>query len=402
MNVETPVLVLKLVAHGGIGVVRTLGRMGVPVYAVHVDSNAPAATSRHLQKVFEYDMDSESDATSVAYLGKLADDIGGRPILISTDDAGENFVARNADTLRPRFTFPRQPPGLSGSLMSKRGLYEACQEHGIPTPQCRFPQTREEAVETITASRFPLLLKAIENARAAERSQERMFIAQSREEALTAYDRLETPEAPNLMLQDYIPGGSESVWVYTGYFDAASECRFGAGGLKLRQFPVRTGTTCFGVVRSDLAMESQTRRFAGELGYRGVFDCGYRYDRRDGAYKMLDVNPRVGMNFRQCVGRDGLDVVRAMYLDLTGQEVPKDEPAEGRLWWVEDYDTRAGISLMREGSLPVRDWIGSIREVDEPAWFARDDPAPFRRLAREVTNKAARRAFRRRAGPPGP
>ena len=46
---------------------------------------------------------------------------------------------------------------------------------------------------------------------------------------MAAYDRLEDPEAPNIMLQDYIPGDSDSVWVYTGYFDADSELLFGAG-----------------------------------------------------------------------------------------------------------------------------------------------------------------------------
>jgi hypothetical protein len=50
VNAETPVLVLKLVSHGGIGVVRTLGRLGVPVYAVNSDASAPAAAMRLIVK----------------------------------------------------------------------------------------------------------------------------------------------------------------------------------------------------------------------------------------------------------------------------------------------------------------------------------------------------------------
>ena len=380
MNTETPVLVVNLQAHGGIGLIRTLGRIGVPVYATNVSRDRPAAASRYLEELIEYDVVAEPATDALAHLTELAGRIGHRPLLITTDDAGETFVSENAEELHEHFTFPRQPPGLSTRLMSKRGLFETCQEHGLPAPLCWLPQTRDEALEAFEAANYPLLLKAIDIPRFSERNSIRMLIARTRDEAIDAYDRLEDPEAPNLMLQDYIPGGSETVWVFTGYFDSDSECLFGAGGLKLRQFPIRTGTTCFGVVHSRPELEALTRRFAKALRYRGVFDCGYRYDARDGTYKMLDVNPRVGMNFRQCVGRGGLDVVRAMYLDLTNQEVPVDAPAEGRLWWVEDFDARAGAGLVRERSLTLRRWIGSIRHVDEPAWFDRDDPAPFRRM----------------------
>ena len=68
-------------------------------------------------------------------------------------------------------------------------------------------------------------------------------------------------------------------------------------------------------------MHDTTVRFMHELGYRGILDIGYRFDERDGEYKLLDVNPRIGATFRLFVGDDGMDVLRALYLDLTGQEV---------------------------------------------------------------------------------
>jgi hypothetical protein len=67
------------------------------------------------------------------------------------------------------------------------------------------PQTREEALEAFEAVKYPLLLKAIDIPRFSQRNSIRMFIARTRDEAIEAYDRLEDPEAPNLMLQDYIP-----------------------------------------------------------------------------------------------------------------------------------------------------------------------------------------------------
>ena len=387
---HTPVLALRLWGHGGVGIARSLGRLGVPIHAVQADPRLPVAQSRYLAEVLEWDLEHAPNADSVEFLLRAARRIAGPPVLVPCDEPAAVFVARNADALHEAFTLPRQPPGLVETLYSKRGLHELCLEHGVPTPGASFPQTREEGHAAIERATFPVVLKPIDNMRFHERTGLRMVIVDGAEEAHEAYDRVEDFEAPNLMIQDYIPGGSESVWVFTGYFDSDSELVFGAGGTKLRQCPIRTGSTCYGDVRSNATMEEVTRRFVKALGYWGVFDCGYRYDPRDGRYKLLDVNPRIGSNFRQCVGAAGTDVVRAMYLDLVGHPVPPDEPDEGRVWWVENRDIVAAIQARLDGGASLRRWARSLRRVDETAWFARDDLAPFRAMCTNPIRHRAR------------
>src|SRR5215213_3512499 len=68
MNTARPVLMLKLYYHGGIAAVRTLGRLGVPVYAIHDDARAPAARSRYLREVLEWDFDGTPGAESVEFV----------------------------------------------------------------------------------------------------------------------------------------------------------------------------------------------------------------------------------------------------------------------------------------------------------------------------------------------
>ena len=52
IDTTTPAVVLKfdpnVMHHGGLGVIRSLGRVGVPVYGVHEGPWAPAANSRYL------------------------------------------------------------------------------------------------------------------------------------------------------------------------------------------------------------------------------------------------------------------------------------------------------------------------------------------------------------------
>jgi predicted ATP-grasp superfamily ATP-dependent carboligase len=124
-------------------------------------------------------------------------------------------------------------------------------------------------------------------------------------------------------------------------------------------------------------VEAVTHRLMKALGYRGIVDMGYRYDARDGRYKLLDVNPRIGATFRLFVGSNGLDVARALYLDLTGQPVPASQAPEGRRWLVENQDLSAGLVYLRDGHLTPAEWLRSLRGVSEVAWFAWDDPVPF-------------------------
>ena len=113
------------------------------------------------------------------------------------------------------------------------------------------------------------------------------------------------------------------------------------------------------------------------IGYKGILDIGYRYDARDGQYKVLDVNPRIGASFRLLVGDNGLDSPRAQYLDLTGQKVPPSQMVEGRKWFIEDRDLVSSFRYFRENSLTFRQWLKSFHGVRESAWFAVDDPSPF-------------------------
>jgi predicted ATP-grasp superfamily ATP-dependent carboligase len=113
------------------------------------------------------------------------------------------------------------------------------------------------------------------------------------------------------------------------------------------------------------------------IGYRGILDIGYRYDARDRLYKVLDVNPRIGATFRLFVGVNGIDVARALYMDLTGQPVPASPAREGRKWMVEDLDAVSAYRYHREGSLSAREWFASLSGVEEAAYFSWRDPLPF-------------------------
>lgn len=383
---STPVVVLRSDSHGGLNIMRSLGRLGVPVYNLDPNPWAPTFRSRYCRGRFVWDIEHRPADESLAYMAEVRRRIGRPCILIPTTDRTANFVADHAGTLAKSFVFPQQSPGLVRSLASKRDMFHLARRHGIPTPDAVFPASREDVLLFLERVRFPVMLKGIDGQRLWDRTGKKMFIVQSKEKLLELYDAAEDPHRPNLMLQEYIPGGDETVWMFNGYFNGASDCLVGFTGKKLRQCPVHTGSTSLGICLRNQVVEETTRRFMRVVGYRGILDIGYRYDARDDLYKVLDVNPRIGATFRLFVGENGIDVARALYLDLTGQEVVARPAAEGRKWVVEDLDLVSSYRYYREGSLSLAGWARSFRGVEEAAFICADDPLP---VAAMIVSRAA-------------
>src|SRR5215831_1121092 len=96
IDTSLPVLVLQMDHYGSLGVMRSLGRLGVSVYGTHPTLRPVASFSRYCRKVFPLDLDTAPTEQSVDCLLNIAKTIGRRPVLIATNDETALFVARNA------------------------------------------------------------------------------------------------------------------------------------------------------------------------------------------------------------------------------------------------------------------------------------------------------------------
>jgi D-aspartate ligase len=108
---------------------------------------------------------------------------------------------------------------------------------------------------------------------------------------------------------------------------------------------------------------------------------------------LLDVNPRLGASFRLFVAHNGMDVVRAQYLHLTGQPVPLSRIRIGRKWIVEDADIVSSFQYFRDRAVGFREWISSYGGLQEGAWFACDDLLPFFHVAARFISRKIKNPF---------
>jgi D-aspartate ligase len=394
-DTSLPVLVLQMQHHGALGAMRSLGRLGVRMYGVHPTRRPVASFSKYCRKVYAWDLDGTPPEQSVDCLRSIARRIGSMPLLMPTNDESALFVARNASQLRDVFLFPANSAEVVWSLYNKRAMYLLAKRLSIPTPDTIFPESRKDVLEFCERARFPVMLKASDNIRTARRAGKKMVIVRSKDQLVDQYHAMEDGSHPSLMLQEYIPGGDDSVWMLNGYFDERAECLFSITAKKIHQTPVYTGMTALGVCLPNPAIESATKTLVRAVGYKGILDIGYRYDARDGLYKLLDVNPRLGATFRLFVGHNGMDVTRAEYLHFTGQPVPVSDICTGRKWILEDAHLVSCLRYYRDGVLSLRDWLGSYRGIQECAWYAADDIMPFLRACSSFSVRPVRKIFRK-------
>ncbi|MFB7453046.1 ATP-grasp domain-containing protein [Streptomyces sp. NPDC056194] len=362
--------------HGTLGAARSLGRAGIPVHAVIESSTSPVAHSRYLRSA-RVRPGTDSGTALSALLPRIADEITDDPshpvLVVPLDDVSALALARHRPGLVPRLLLPEQTEEQLLKVADKAELADTCAELGLPHPRTEIPEGADDAAAMAWSLGLPVVAKWsrpwLLPAGGGLRS---TSIVRSLAEVRELYAR--APEAGSrLLLQELLPAGRDLDWFFHGYVDAAGRCPTGSTGRKERSWPDGAGLTASGRWTVNPTVERTARDLLDALGYRGVCDLDFRLNRATGAYHLLDFNPRPGAQFRLFTDPDGLDVVRALHLDLTGRPVPPHSPAYGRRFLVENYAALSLLASPRRRYAPEPD---ATRGRTECAWFAADDPAP--------------------------
>jgi D-aspartate ligase len=375
-----PVVVLKMrpnpLHSGAIGIARSLGRLGMSIYMAGDDAAGPAAKSRYVRGVSPAPSWIQTPRDTVDWLLQLAP--AADSLLIPVDDLGAALTAEYADALGVRYRFPRVSTEAIAALGDKHLLAEAAAGADVPAPAHRNPQSEAELARVPSELGWPLVVKARDTALLWScPGATSVSIARDAEQLVQQWRSHLVEGRPNCIVQEYIPGGPETVWMVNAYYDATSTPLFAASGRKIRQQPPYTGATTLGVCERNAQVIDHTERLVRQVGYRGILDIGWRFDARDGRYKVLDANPRIGATFRLFSADDGTDVARTMVADLTAGTVARSPVRDGRTWLHEPADLHTVWRYLRDGQFTVPEYLRSLAHVDECAWYAGDDRRPM-------------------------
>ncbi|MFG3245249.1 ATP-grasp domain-containing protein [Streptomyces sp. NPDC048187] len=355
--------------HGTLGAVRSLGRAGVDVHVVADCAGSPIRASRYLSGLHTPPPPGASPAEITVALRRVAARIARPAVLIPMDDACAVAVARARAELGPAYLLPDQPDGLAERVADKAELAGVCATLDVPHPETLVPDGPAEAVRAARRLGLPVVAKWSRPWLVPPGGGLRSTVlVRSARQAGELYRRAEEAGS-RLLLQAFLAPGADRDWFFHGYADRTGAVRAGGPGRKTRARPRGAGLTAVGRWTPNPRVRALAERVTAELGYRGVFDLDFRRCGTTGRYHLLDFNPRPGAQFRLFTDTAGLDVVRALHLDLTHRALPEGAPRPGRVFVVENY---APLSAL--GPAPEE------RGGRELAWHAPDDEGPGRAL----------------------
>ncbi|WP_203643957.1 ATP-grasp domain-containing protein [Streptomyces sp. SID14478] len=390
-----PVVLLRIdpnpFHHGTLGAARSMGRCGVEVHVVAEADRSPVARSRYVHRMHHPPPHGASPTEVDTALRRLAARIARPAVLIPMDDAGAIAVSRLRGTLTDTFLLPDQPPHLAEHVADKARLPELCRSVGIEHPATVLPQDEREACAAVAELGLPVVAKWSRPWLLPQGSGLRSTcLVTSAEQARDLYRRGRATGS-GLLLQKYLAAGRDSDWFFHGYADRFGRLHGGGAGSKRHSFPRGAGLTAVGRWTPVPELQAMVERLVEAVGYRGIFDIDFRVDGVSGKYCLLDFNPRPGAQFRLFADGNGLDVVRAQYLDLTYQAVPAPRPLPGRTFVVENYAPLSALRALLTPAVPAQ----RAPTTTEFAWHAPDDPAPARGMAAEWSRHVARRLLHR-------
>ena len=359
----------------GLALARSLGRAGVPVFGAAFRRNEFGLRSRYLRgRCLATEGDEEArDRRLLGYLRGLAGEQ--RAILVQERDEHVEFVLRNWDAVAELADVPLPAdPEVVRRLRRKDLLPLAAAEAGVAAP-VTFPVTDEESLR-VAELVPPFLLKPVEGQEYALRFGEKAVVADTVEQAVETW-RQARDAGFELILQELVPDSHEQVFSLFAYVGRAGEPLATLVGRKVRQGPLRFGTSAVFESRFEPEVLELGVRLLRSSGYTGFAHVEFALDARDDVFKVLEVNTRLPV-WAGIALNHTFDVALTAYDDLCGHPSPAQETFRGDLAWVYlAKDLWVSVQMARRHELSLRDFLAHhVRTGKVRAIFAADDPLP--------------------------
>ena len=359
--------------YGGVtlmGVVRSLGRAGVPVHAFSARLDSPARLSRYCAYRFVPNATEEPELLE-RLLIEHAQSSPERPVLMVIGDAETQFVSARRSRLAAYYHVNVPSSSLVAKLIDKRQQYRAVEACGVSMPPTYYDVTAASARQG--EFEFPLLIKPAVSAQWSH-GRLKAVVADTRaqlEEHLALLERAGTP----VVVQTMIPGPPSELYTVLSYIGRTGEPKLSATYRKVRQYPTDFGLAAFAKTEHQPELESATSALLSKLGFQGVCGVEYKRDSRDGSFRFVELNPRFELS-NSLLARAGANIALAMYSDLTGGDRVSCEFRENVGWMALNLEWKACRELAARGEFSWIEWVKSLRGLRTEALFSLDDPLP--------------------------
>ena len=358
----------------GLGIVRSLGRQGIPVCVVD-DEYSISRFSRYATRFVSVpDLRNERAAVDrLIEIGKRGGLDGW--ILYPTREELVAALSHNREELSQVFRVPTPDWETVKWAWDKRNTYRLAQELGIPTPVTHYPENIGQLAR-LDSLAPPFALKPAIKEHFVYATKAKAWRANNHSELRSLYQKASALAGDGeIMVQELIPGGGTQQFSYCAFF-RKGEAVGKMVARRRRQHPLEFGRASTYVESVDVPiLEEFSERFLRAIDYYGLVEIEYKLDPRDSQYKLLDVNART-WGYHSLGAQAGVDFSYMLYADQVGLPVPVSRGRAGVKWVRTTTDIPAAMTAILRGDTDWKDYLRSIIDCDVEAVFSPRDPLP--------------------------
>jgi predicted ATP-grasp superfamily ATP-dependent carboligase len=178
-----------------------------------------------------------------------------------------------------------------------------------------------------------------------------------------------------ILIQELIPGGGEEQFSFAALCDHG-EPLASLTARRTRQYPTDFGRASSFVETVDCpAVVDASYRLLAQMRFCGLIEIEFKRDPRDGAFKLLDLNPRV-WGWHTLAGRVGIDFPYLAYQQALGAAVSAPPPTTGVGWLRVHTDVLAAVHDITHGRLSLLAYLRSLKRPLELSTLDVRDPVP--------------------------
>ncbi len=387
--------------YGGVtlmSVVRSLGRMRIPVCVLSQRSDSPARFSRYC--AYRSVPNGERDPEGLERaLVDHARDQPERPALFVISDAEALFVAERLPALRQYYRINLPGGQLIRGLIDKRLQYRMVERLGIPMPRTYHDVT--SCTARASMFEFPLLIKPAVSAQWPFGRLKGLLVKDisQLEDRLQELERTGAPA----IVQSMIPGPASQLYTVLAYISQTGEPMIWGTYRKVRQYPADFGLAAVAETIRVPALEEAALGLLRDLHFTGVCGIEFKRDPRDGVFRFIEMNPRFQLS-NSLLDCAGANLALTMYSDLTDCAAARQKPYRTGVAWIAlNLELKACRDLAARGEFSWAGWAKSLRSIRTEALFVWDDPLPgfaaYLRMLRNVLQRGWQRTVLRAVAP---
>jgi D-aspartate ligase len=380
-----------------LGVVRGLGRRGVPVTVVSYDRRDIATSSRLVRDVIRAPHPDNDEAAFVKVLLEAAHRCPGS-LLIPASDAALGSIARNRTTLEDAgLIVASDAAEVTEILLNKAKTFALARSAGVPGPATYAPSNEDDVRWFCASMEFPAVLKPELSHLYRELVGVKWTRVESPEEALRAY-AVARSLSLEVVLQELIPGDEQCGAVYNSYF-WNGEPLVEFTSRKIRNSPPETGSPSVVVSEWIPEVAEQGRRLLRAARFSGYSCTEFKRDPRDGQYKVMEVNARHNLSSLLAT-RCGLNFPWMQYRHLVDGIVPVQRDYQQGIYWVDvTRDLQNATHYLRRPGYSLGEFIEPYRRPHVFAVLDRDDVRPAATRGVDTVRVAAARVRKKLSVP---